>query len=328
MEELSQELTAFLLSQSGFTTVMAQRLSPVITPADETFPFANYVITQQSGQSKDGSAYNVVLACYFKAEGYLACVRFLDLLKPIIESNYDWESSTVEFVQEDQSFVGIINFNAESYGSQDAGIIIPEEPSCNVPVITKFSDFQFGSRSFQKGVTSYLQIQANNNPTSYNIYIPFLTDAQGITVDVNTGLITLNYNGDATIILLNYSATNECGTKTESSYLLPINSDINALVPPINLTASDYNSSIAGPSFILASEFLPYSGTIAKVEYYKNDILYKTFEGSTLNNFVGPVGDRMQGLEDGQTYGFKIRIQNNLGEYSEFSEVLTVTVPF
>lgn len=111
MLELSDEITEFLLNETVFTTVMGNRLAPVVSSADETYPFANYVITEQSGQSVDGDSYAVNLLFYFEQNSYRKCVTFLDQMKPIIKEKYDWLNSQVEFVEVDQSFVGIINFN-------------------------------------------------------------------------------------------------------------------------------------------------------------------------------------------------------------------------
>lgn len=111
MFELSNEITEFLLAQTVFTSVMGNRLAPVVSSADEEYPFANYVITEQVGQSVDGDMFAVSLLFYFEQNGYSKCVSFLDQIKPIIKENYDWQNSQVEFVEVDQSFVGIINFN-------------------------------------------------------------------------------------------------------------------------------------------------------------------------------------------------------------------------
>jgi hypothetical protein len=111
MLELSDEITAFLLSQTVFTTVMNDRLSPIVSSSDEIYPFANYIVREQSGQSKDGDASAATLLFYFEQNSYRKCVEFLDQMKPIIKENYDWLNSEVEFVEVDQSFVGIINFN-------------------------------------------------------------------------------------------------------------------------------------------------------------------------------------------------------------------------
>lgn len=111
MLELSDEITGFLLAETVFTTVMDNRLAPVVSSVDETYPFANYVIREQTGQSLDGDAYSVTLLFYFEQNSYRKCVAFLDQMKPIIKEKYDWQNSEIEFVEVDQSFVGIINFN-------------------------------------------------------------------------------------------------------------------------------------------------------------------------------------------------------------------------
>lgn len=111
MLELSDEITAFLLSQTVFTNLMGDRLSPIVSSADEVYPFANYVVREQSGQSKDGDSLGASLMFYFEQNSYRKCVEFLDQMKPIIKENYDWLNSEIEFIEQDQSFVGIINFN-------------------------------------------------------------------------------------------------------------------------------------------------------------------------------------------------------------------------
>ena len=111
MLELSDELTAFLLAQAVFTSVMGNRLSPIVSSVDESYPFANYIVREQSGQSKDGDVLNATLLFYFEQNGYRKCVQFMDQMKPIIKENYDWLNSEIEFIEVDQSFVGIINFN-------------------------------------------------------------------------------------------------------------------------------------------------------------------------------------------------------------------------
>jgi hypothetical protein len=78
---------------------------------------------------------------------------------------------------------------------------------------------------------------------------------------------------------------------------------------------------------MLTSTFLAYSGTITNVEYHINGSLYKNFFGALLNNFLGFNGNRMDGLVKGETYEVKIRVKNSLGQYSDFSETVTVTIP-
>jgi hypothetical protein len=111
MLEISNDLTAFLATQTVFTAVIADRLRPIV--ADETivFPFSTYRINEQLGQSKDGTTATIAIYFWFKTNEYKKCVAFTDAMKPIIEQNYDWQNSTVDFIEENQSYVGIINFN-------------------------------------------------------------------------------------------------------------------------------------------------------------------------------------------------------------------------
>lgn len=111
MLELSDEIVAFLLAQTAFTSIMGERLSPVVSAVDETYPFANYIVREQEGFSKDADSSGATLLFYFEQNGYRKCVAFLDQMKPIIKEKYDWLNSEIEFVESDQSFVGIINFN-------------------------------------------------------------------------------------------------------------------------------------------------------------------------------------------------------------------------
>ena len=111
MYEFSIELTAALLANVDFTSVMGERLSPIVSAEDEVYPFTNYLIKEEPGFSKDEDSLSVTLLFYFTKESYMKLVQFMDQIKPFIKENYDWLGSDIEFVESDQSFVGIINFN-------------------------------------------------------------------------------------------------------------------------------------------------------------------------------------------------------------------------
>jgi hypothetical protein len=111
MYELSIELVEYLLAKTEFTSVMDNRLTPFVSSEDEVYPFANYVVKEDPGFSKDEDALSGALLFYFEKGSYLKLVQFLDVMKPIIKEKYDWLGSDIEFVEDDQSFVGIINFN-------------------------------------------------------------------------------------------------------------------------------------------------------------------------------------------------------------------------
>ena len=110
MEEVSQNLKAYLLSCPEFTSVMVGRVWALAAPGDAEWPFSIFRIREENGETKDGDSYLVTLSAHFKPEKYAECVRFLDAMKPLIKSKYDWISSEPDINEEDLSYMGFINF--------------------------------------------------------------------------------------------------------------------------------------------------------------------------------------------------------------------------
>lgn len=205
---------------------------------------------------------------------------------------------------------------------------LDEIPCTAAPVVTRFSDNQFtNARFFQvgEGITFTEQIVATNNPTSYSVQVPFVP-AGTVTVD-NTGLMTFNYTltgapiEDQTISV-NYTATNNCGSDSESNFYKPCLHNPNELLPPVDLFADGIESN----RFYINATYLAYNGTITNVEVFKDDVLYKNYFGGLLGNRLGDAADVMDALTPGSTSQWKIRVKNSLGEYSNFSDVITVTL--
>jgi len=112
----SSEIFTFLSANSTFTTMMndadgSTKLFPIVADDSIQFPFSTYRIGSQVGQTKDIKNISVVIYFWFKQNEYSKCVTFTDAMETIIEEEYDWVSSSIEFLQENQSFAGIINFN-------------------------------------------------------------------------------------------------------------------------------------------------------------------------------------------------------------------------
>jgi hypothetical protein len=112
MLKISEELIAFLATHTDFTTAMGTRIFPIVAPDQTTFPFATYRINEVANLSCDGTSSAVQLYFWFGQNEYKKAVDFVDKMKPIIEEkqNYEWQDSTVDFIEEGFSFVGIINF--------------------------------------------------------------------------------------------------------------------------------------------------------------------------------------------------------------------------
>lgn len=113
MLEISESLYSYLTGKTAFTTVMGTKLSPIVALQETAFPFATFRINEQSIGSYDGTAGSVQLYFWYGPKEYKKCVQFTDAMKTVIDDNdnYQWQNSSVDFIEENQSFVGIINFS-------------------------------------------------------------------------------------------------------------------------------------------------------------------------------------------------------------------------
>lgn len=111
MFELSKQIKDFFTALPAFTSVCANRISPIFAMADTVYPFATYRINEQNPQSLDGANFTVSVSFWFKPEKYDEVCQLLDAMKPLVDDVYDWQNSTIDFIEENQSFAGIINFN-------------------------------------------------------------------------------------------------------------------------------------------------------------------------------------------------------------------------
>lgn len=313
MLELSDEITEFLLAETVFSAVMGDRLAPIVSSADETYPFANYVVREQTGQSLDGDAYSVTLLFYFEQNNYRKCVAFLDQMKPIIKEKYDWLNSEIEFVEVDQSFVGIMNFNANGFYGNNSDPIITDD----VPVVTSA-----GLININTGQTLEYFITATNTPTKYGasgiIGNSFNVDSAtgrivGIPMDVGTFEIVLNAENGAGI-----------GYKT-LTIVVAESIDISPPTIPANLT---FDTNIIDPSnsslrkFTLrwdASQEL--ESSVAGYDISINGLVnYYTFApGLNLTSFI------VEGKAPATTYLVKIKARNVFSNVSAFSNEISVT---
>ena len=109
IKQVSEELFALLTAETAFTDVMGQKLFPIIALEGNDFPLATYRITDQVGKTKDADGASIQLNFVFSHQAYDDCVVFTDAMKPILEANYDWISSTVDYEPEGNYYFGIIN---------------------------------------------------------------------------------------------------------------------------------------------------------------------------------------------------------------------------
>jgi hypothetical protein len=81
---VSIKVADFFLTKQPYVDVFgANRPFPVVAPEGTSFPFAN---------------------------NYTEMATLLESIIPAIQDEYDFQAATMDFVEDNQSFVGIINF--------------------------------------------------------------------------------------------------------------------------------------------------------------------------------------------------------------------------
>lgn len=114
MKQISEELITFFSSLTPFTSVMNDRLFPLVANEGTDFPFSIYKIEQQTGITKDaGYGYAISLFAYFLPENYEEAVDFNDAIVSLLESTssiYDYIDSSIDYIEENQSIVVLISF--------------------------------------------------------------------------------------------------------------------------------------------------------------------------------------------------------------------------
>jgi hypothetical protein len=154
------------------------------------------------------------------------------------------------------------------------------------------------------------QILASNSPTSYSV--PNLIS--GLSVDASTGIISGEVVGAVRTEIMFLNAANASGNGAETIYFKLVNEDTSVLLAPQNVQATDINSH----DFLFGWEAPLYSGGLSSLELYKDNVLK-----ATINQTSGSV--RVALLSNNHTYEFKARFINSLGEFSPFSETISVT---
>ena len=116
MKEVSEEIYSYFSNLPAFTSVMGESLFPLVALEETQFPFCVYAIQQQSGLSKDGSSFEVIMSAYFNAENYLEATNFNDAMVLDFKNNanpFDYQDSSIDFLQDNQSIILTITFKKE-----------------------------------------------------------------------------------------------------------------------------------------------------------------------------------------------------------------------
>ncbi len=111
MFQFSELLYSFFTSNIGFTSVMEDKLFPIIAPEETVSPFATYRIGGKEGVSKDADEYNATLFFWFDENQYNEALQFTDQMIELVKAsqNLEFVSSSIDYIEENDSYAGIIN---------------------------------------------------------------------------------------------------------------------------------------------------------------------------------------------------------------------------
>lgn len=111
MFQFSELIFSFFTSSTIFTTAMGQRMFPVIAPEDVIFPFATYSLESKEAESKDADMYRATLFFWFAKNQYNEALQFTDQMIELVKAsnNVEFESSSVQYLEENDSYAGVIN---------------------------------------------------------------------------------------------------------------------------------------------------------------------------------------------------------------------------
>lgn len=111
MQAEGDAIFSYFTSVSAFTSVVSTRLYPLVAKEDVQKPFVVYSISEEP-QTKESDQVTVTLAAYFDVDNYRTCAGFADTIKSIIQANsdYNWISSSMNFVEDDRSPFAVVEF--------------------------------------------------------------------------------------------------------------------------------------------------------------------------------------------------------------------------
>jgi len=118
-KDLSVQTRNFLASLTEFTSVMQREIDgesklllfPIVASLGTPFPFATYVLSEKTPQTKDSGQIIITLDFWFSIEQYDQCCEFTDAIEEKIDEKFLFLSSSIEYNEETETFSGVINFN-------------------------------------------------------------------------------------------------------------------------------------------------------------------------------------------------------------------------
>lgn len=109
LRQLSEEIFETLISSTAFTSVMQEKVFPILASGNQTAPLTTYRITELSPLSKESKNASFELMFWFGINQYDECVDFTDAMTELLKTKYRFISATVDISEDTKFWNGIIN---------------------------------------------------------------------------------------------------------------------------------------------------------------------------------------------------------------------------
>lgn len=109
LRQLSEEIFETLTSSTAFTSVMQEKIFPILASEKQTTPLTTYRITELKSLSKDSKNASLELMFWFGINQYDECIDFTDAMTELLKTKYRFISSTVDISEDTKYYNGIIN---------------------------------------------------------------------------------------------------------------------------------------------------------------------------------------------------------------------------
>jgi hypothetical protein len=110
VKDVSDKVYNYFTGITSFSSELGTKLYPLVAKEKEEYPFAVYRIITSEGETKDADKATVTLSMFYDTNQYTECVTFSDTVENLVKNRFNWISTDVDFIEEDQSFVANINF--------------------------------------------------------------------------------------------------------------------------------------------------------------------------------------------------------------------------
>lgn len=180
-------------------------------------------------------------------------------------------------------------------------------------------------------VGSELNLQIETNLPAISYAASFLPSY--LNIDTVTGIISGTLPAEPGIVLFQIIASGANGGDGKTYSINLVDYDVNLLHPPFDLSVTGYNPPQLGLSFMLQFSKRYYAPQYERREIFIDGQLYRTFiNGQPYNiNTPGVSSDLMQRIqppfEPNTPYAVKMRHKDFQGNYSDFSDEITVIMP-